>query len=133
MGTRIHSKDTYFSLNAVNLSSFMNSSDFERSADEHDVTCYGNDDHVFDGGLGTGKTSLGGFYNTDAAGPRATIEPLVGTVVAMVHRPAGTGTGKPGDTVNVLVKSYKESAPIAGYVMWTVELTHSGAVTTANQ
>jgi hypothetical protein len=130
---RVHSKQTYYSLNAVDLSGFMNTSDFERGADEHDVTVYGNDDHVFDGGLGVGKTTIGGFYNTDAAGPRATIEPLIGTVVALIHRPAGTGTGKPQDTVNVLVKTYKESAPIAGYVMWTAELTHSGAVTTANQ
>lgn len=130
---RVHSKSTVFLLNAVDLSQYMNTSDFERGADEHDVTTYGADDHVFDGGLGVGKTTIGGFYNTDAAGPRATIEPLIGGVHPLVHRPAGTGTGKPQDSVNVLVKTYKESAPIAGYVMWTAELTHSGAVTTTNQ
>jgi hypothetical protein len=129
----VHTKSTYWSINAVDISTYCNASDFERGADEHDVTCYGVDDHVVAGGLGNGKTTIGGLYDTAAGGPRATIEPLIGTVVALVHRPAGTGTGKPQDTVNVLVKNYKESAPVADYVRWSADLTHSGAVTTANQ
>lgn len=131
--TFVHGKNTYISLNGVDLSAFCNTSNFEREADEHDVTCYGNNSHVFAGGLGKGAASIGGVYNDDAAGPRDTIEPLLGTVVTLIRRPEGTGSGKPQDSVSVLVKNYVESSPVADMVTWTCALTLSGDVTSSNQ
>jgi hypothetical protein len=128
-----HGKLTYVSLNAVNLSTFANNTEYEKSADEHDVTTYGKNSHVFAGGLKGGKATISGVYDNGAAGPRATIEPLVGTVTELIHRPEGTGTGLPEDTVDVLVKSYKESAPVADMRMWTAELTFSDDVVSADQ
>jgi hypothetical protein len=129
----VHGKNTYVSLNAVNLSAFCNNSEKEKTADEHDVTTYGKNSHVFAGGLKGGKCTISGIYDNTTAGPHDTIDPLVGSVVALVHRSEGTGSGLPQDTVNVLVKSYKESAPVADMVMWTTELTYSDDVTSTNQ
>ncbi|MGH9251141.1 MAG: hypothetical protein ACRD0W_16695, partial [Acidimicrobiales bacterium] len=129
----IHGKGSVYLLNSVDLSTFGTSMEFERSADSHDVTTYGKNSHVYLGGLGDGTATLEGVYDDGAMGPRATIEPLIGTVVPFVHRPEGTGTGKPGDTVNVLVVSYSESSPVADMITWSTELQMAGDVVTADQ
>lgn len=129
----VHGKNTYISLNAVDLSAFTNQSEFGREADTHDVTCYGKNDHVFKGGLGNGTASMSGIYDDTATGPRDTIEPLIGTNVTLIRRPEGTGSGKPEDSVNVVVKSYKETSPVADMVAWAAELQLSDAVTSTNQ
>jgi hypothetical protein len=133
MAGEVHGKHTYVSLAGDNLSTFSNNTEIELNADEHDVTTYGSNAHKFSGGLTGGSATLSGIYNSNASGPRAVIQPLIGTVVELIHRPEGTGTGNPEDTVDVLVKSYKESAPVADMRMWTCELTLSGDVVTADQ
>jgi hypothetical protein len=78
--------------------------------------------------------SAGGIYdNTASTGPRAVIEPLVGTKVPAVRRPEGTGSGKPQDTVDVVVTSYVETSPVADMVTWSVELQGSDAVASTTQ
>jgi hypothetical protein len=129
-----HGKDTVVLLNSNDLSQWLNDSSWTRTPDSHDVTTYGNDNHVFDGGLGNGTTPLAGIYDTSTtSGPAAVIQPLVGTVVPLVYRPEGTGAGKPERSVNVLVGEYQETHPVADYVMWTVNLQHSGDVTLSTQ
>lgn len=132
MGT-VHNKATYVSLDGDDISPYTNTSDWQRTADEHESTCYGADDATFDGGIRRGTMPIGGVYDDTAAGPKAIIEPLLGTKVEMIYRPEGIGTGKPESTVDVLVKSYNETAPVADIRRWTAELTFSGAVVTADQ
>lgn len=130
----VHGKDTFISLDGKDLSPFTNTSELTRQADSHDVTTYGKDDHVVAGGLRKGSASMGGIYdNTATTGPRAVINPLVGTVVPLVRQPEGVGTGKPTDTVNVLVEEYVETNPVADMVTWSVKLTLSDAVASTTQ
>lgn len=129
----VHGKNTYISLNAVDLSAFTNTSTLTRKADKHDVTTYGKNDHVYQGGLGDGDFSMGGTYDNTAAGPRDTIEPLIGTNVTLIRRPEGTGVGLPQDSVNVLVEEYVETNPVADMVTWSCKLQPSDAVTSTNQ
>lgn len=128
-----HGKDTYVSLAATDISTFTDSTTYNQGADEHDSTCYGAEGHEFTGGLKTGTVTIGGKYVTGASGPRAVIAPLLGTKVAFVYRPEGTGTALPEDTATVLVKAYNQSAPVADIVRWTAELTISGVVTPGTQ
>lgn len=127
--TFVHGKDTVVTLSATDLSAAWNNTDWERSSDEHDVTCYGKAAHVLQGGLLGGKVTGSGVYANGASGPRAVIEPLIGTNVTLILKPEGTGTGKPQRSVSVLVKSYKESAPVADYIRWTADFTMSDVVT----
>lgn len=131
--TKVHGKDTVYLLDGNDLSTHSNSVEFERSADSHDVTTFGNNSHRKFGGLGDGSVTLAGFYDTVATSPRRVIEPLIGTIVPLVHRPEGTGTGKPEDQVSVLVQSYTESSPVADMVTWTADLEMDGDVTTIDQ
>lgn len=130
----IHSKQTVITIGGDDISGYVNSSDLDRTADSHDVTTYGKNAHVKAGGLGDGSANVGGIYdNTANTGPRAVLEPLVGTVVELVRQPEGAGAGKPQDVVNVLVTSYKEDAPIADYVKWSLSMELSDEIDSTPQ
>src|SRR5262245_20264817 len=129
----VHGKNTVIKLNAVNLSAFTNQSYVGREADTHDGTCYGKNDHVFKGRLGAGTASMSGIYDDTTSGPRDVIEPLIGTNVPLIRQPEGAGTGKPQDSVDVVVRRYVETSPVADMVAWSAELQLSDAVTSTNQ
>jgi hypothetical protein len=132
--TFIHGKNTFVSLNGSDLSSFADASELNREADEHDVTTYGKQAHVVQGGLLSSSASISGTYdNTAGTGPRAVIRPLIGTVVTLIRRPEGTGTGRPQDSVSVHVKKYVETNPVADMVKWSCELTGSDVITSTTQ
>lgn len=129
-----HGKGTIITVTAVDLSAFTNTSEFERGSDEHDVTTYGKNDHVVQGGLLTGKFTMGGVYdNAAASNPKVTLPPLIGTVVAVIRKPEGTGTGKPQQAFSALLVKYVETAPVADMITWSAEFTKSDAVTSTTQ
>lgn len=129
----VHGKGSVVILNGTDLSAFVNSMDWNRSADEHDTTTYGQVAHTKQGGLLDGTCQIGGLYDNSVSGPRRTIEPLIGTNVSLVHRPEGTGAGRPQDTATVHVQSYNESSPVADMVTWTADLNISGDPVTVDQ
>jgi len=130
----VHSRVTVIKLGTVDISQYVKSSEFARKADSHDVTTYGKDDHVYAGGLGDGSFKCDGLYDSTATtGPRALIEPLIGTTVALTRRPEGTGSGKPQDIVNIIITGYTESSPVADYVTWSMEGQLSDAVNSTAQ
>jgi hypothetical protein len=131
---KVHGKGTFVSLGGSDLSQYGSNMEFERTSDAHDVTTYGNDAHRKFGGLLDGTSTISGFYDSTAGtGPRAVIEPKLGTVVALVHRPEGTGAGRPQDTVQALVTSYTESSPVADMVTWECEVEFDGDVISVTQ
>lgn len=133
MVTFVHAKDTYISVDGDDLSAFTNTSELDREADEHDVTCYGADAHDYEGGLLNGTGSLSGIYDSTANGPRGVLRPLLGTKVTVVRRPEGTGTGKPQDSVTALIRRYVETNPVADMVAWSCEIRLCGNVTSTTQ
>jgi len=130
----IHGKDTFVSLDGNDLSAYTTSSEISRTADSHDVTTYGQTAHVYEGGLLDGTGKMEGVYNSTAGtGPRAVINPLIGTSVTWIRRPEGTGAGLPQDSVTVLVTGYTETNPVADMVTWAADLQLSGAVDSTAQ
>lgn len=129
-----HGKSTHVSLNGVNISSYCSSCTYNKLADNHDVTTFGNDVHIYDVGLGDGSATLDGFYETISVtgSPKLTVSPLVGRAspVTLIHGPEGNSTGKPSDTVSVRVTSYTESNPVADMVTWTAELQFTSTIVT---
>jgi hypothetical protein len=124
---KVHGQNTFISLNGVDLSSYGTSVEMKRSADAHDVTTFGNNSHRKAGGLFDGAATIQGLYdNVAAVSPRAVIEPIIGTVVALIERPEGTGVGKPQRGVNVLITNYDETNPVADYVTWQCEVEFDG-------
>jgi hypothetical protein len=130
-----HTKDTVIKVNSVDLSTYVTTSQLEKTADSHDVTTYGKDSHVFAPGLKNGTATMSGLYDTTAvSGPRAALEPLVGAAaVPLVRQPEGTGSGKPQDAVDVLVIKYVETAPVADYATWSCDMQLSDDVDSTAQ
>ncbi|KAB1925148.1 hypothetical protein F8280_12115 [Micromonospora noduli] len=130
----IHGKSTVITLDGDDLSAYTNTSELTLTADSHDVTTYGKNSHVFSGGLKGGTATMGGIYDSTAStGPRAVIKPLIGTVVELIRKPEGTGSGKPTDTVDVLLTQYVETNPVADMVTWSCEMTLSDDVASTTQ
>lgn len=130
----VHGKNTVIILNGSDLSVFCDSSEHHKKPDVHDLTTYGKDAHVKQGGLLDGNGSIGGIYDSSTGtGPRAVINPLVGQNVTYTRRVEGTGAGRPQDTVNVVVGEYVETDPVADYVRWTLALDYSDTINSTPQ
>lgn len=132
-----HGKNTFVSLNAVNLSTFTKQTSFEDSTSVHDVTTYGptRTRKSKQAGLGDGKITISGVYDDGATGPRLTIKPLkaAGTAVPFVFQPEGVGTGKSQSVVSVIIASYNESSSVDDMIQWTAELEMTGDLNEADQ
>lgn len=130
----IHGKNTNITVDGKDLSQYTDSSEIKRSADDHDVTTYGNDAHVYAGGLLDGTFTMSGTYDSTAStGPRAVLNGILGTVVEIVRQPEGTGAGKAQDTFNALMTSYVETSPVADMVKFSVDFNISGDVDSTAQ
>lgn len=132
---RVHSKNTVITVDGNDLSAFTNTSEFNPTTDEHDVTTYGKDGRVFAGGLTNGSFTMGGFYDSTAmTGPRAVLQALkAGPPVTVVRQPEGAGVGLPQDSFSGLLTSYQESAPVADYQQWSATFRVSGDVDSTAQ
>lgn len=120
----VHGKGTAVSIDGDDLSVYSTSVTFTRTADTHETTTFGKTSKTYAAGLKDGTASVEGIYDSTAnTGPGAVLRPLVGAAeVAFVYKPEGAGTGKPLATVDALVTSYEESAPVADMITWTAEL-----------
>ena len=130
----VHGKLTVITVATKDISPYCKTSSYEGSADVHDTTGYGKDAHVKDGGLLDGKFTCGGTYdNTALVGPRNALKPLLGTKVAVVRKPEGTGTGKPQDSFQAVLSKYVETNPVDDMVSWSAEFEISDVITTTTQ
>jgi hypothetical protein len=119
---RIQNKHTVIIVDGVDISEHCTDSNRERSSGTEDNTTYGKNAIVKDPTLLTGAFACSGKYDTSTTnGPRAVIDPLVGTKVTIKYRPEGTGPGLPQDLLEAVVTKYVETAPVGGYRLWSME------------
>lgn len=118
---RKHSKYTVIIIDGHDISTDCTDSTCEQSSGTEDNTTYGKNAQVFDPTLLNSAFSCGGKYSDSATGPRAVLKPLVGTKVPVQYRPEGTGSGLPQDEFDAVITKYTETAPVAGYRLWTLE------------
>lgn len=132
---QVHGRRFYWSLDGDDLSPYGDATDPERTADTHETTTYHptRKGKTYAGGNLDGTCTVGGVYETGAAGPAAIIEPLLGQTVEYIYRPEGTGTGKPEKTVDVVVSKYTESFPVNDMVRWSADLQFTGDVVITTQ
>ena len=130
----IHGKNTVITVATKDLSQYTDTSELPRTADSHDVTTYGNDSHRKAGGLLDGTFTMSGTYDSTAlSGPRAALNPLLGTVVAIIRQPEGAGASLPQDSFNALLTGYTETNAVADMVKWSASFEIDGDVDTTAQ
>lgn len=120
----VHGKGTAVSIDGDDLSVYSTSVTFTRTAEAHETTTFGKNSKTYAPGLKDATASLEGIYdNTANTGPGAVLRALIGAAaVEFVYQPEGDGVGKPVATVDALVTSYEESAPVADMITFTAEL-----------
>jgi hypothetical protein len=118
---RKHSKLTVIIIDSNDVSTFCTDSNCEQSSGTEDNTTYGKNAVVKDGTLLDGAFGCSGKYDDGATGPRAVLKPLVGTKVNVKYRAEGTGAGLPQDSFDAVITKYTETAPVAGYRLWSLE------------
>lgn len=128
-----HSKKTVVIIAGNDISTVTTDSNRKRGAGTEDNTTYGKDDIVKDPTQRTGEFGCNGKYYDGPAGPRAILDPLVGTKVNIKYRPEGTGSGLPQDSFDAVITGYEETAPVAGYRLWTLTTEPSDAWDTTPQ
>lgn len=129
----VHGRHLFVSVDGDDLSPYTNEVKYSNEADTHETTTFGKNSKTYAGGLKDGTMSLTGVYDNGVGGPRAVLRPLLGTTVEAIYRPEGTGTGRPQDTVDVVVQTYEETAPVGDMIAWTCELQLSDDVTPSTQ
>jgi hypothetical protein len=115
------------------ISQYCTDSNRKRTSGTEDNTTYGKDDEIHDPTLRKGEFGCSGKYDTSATGPRAVLDPLVGTSVNIKYRPEGTGSGLPQDSFTAVITGYEETAPVAGYRAWALTTQPSDVWDTADQ
>jgi hypothetical protein len=118
---RVHSKRTVIIIDGNDISTHCTDSNCEESSGTEDNTTYGKNKVVKDPTLGDGAFGCSGKYDDSATGPRAVLKPLVGQKVNVKYRPEGTGSGLPQDSFDAVITKYVETAPVAGYRLWSLE------------
>ena len=123
-----HGRHTVIILDGNNMSTFSDNTEETDGIDTHDVTTYGAARKAYSAGLGDGTFTISGTHDNTVSGPRSVIKPIMhtGNPVPFVYRTEGTGSGLPEEQVDVVVKSYKQTAPVADMVKWTAELQMTG-------
>jgi hypothetical protein len=112
----VKSKETVCLVAGNDISGYSTESSRSRTSNTEDNTTYGKNAIVKDPTLLDGAFTISGKYDSDTeAGPRAVLDPLVGTKVEIIYRPEGTGAGLPQDRFDAVITDYTETAPVAGY------------------
>jgi len=99
-----HGTNAVLTVNAVNLSAYINKTGMDMQTDTAEVTVLGNTAKNYIPGLEDGTIPLAGPY--DVALDTA-INAMRRTLVAFIYQPQGTTTGLPKYTGNCLLTSYK--------------------------
>lgn len=137
----VHGKDTVITIDGKDLSAYANTSELGRSGEVHNVTTYGSANYpdgrkpnVYNPGNVDSKGNVSGVYDSTAvSGPRAVLKALTGKKVALIRKPEGTGTGRPQETVDIIVTDYTETNPVADMVTWKCEFQGSGVIAEITQ
>ena len=118
-----HGRLTYVKINSVDLSPWIDNSNWPENADSHETTTYGKTYKTFVSGLKTMTASIGGLYDAAAGGPEATLRPLVGgAAVPFEYGPEGSVAAKKKISGSLIVTRFEPAHPVGDMVRWTADL-----------
>lgn len=132
---KVYGRRMYISAGGTDISTYCNTSTFDREAEVDQVTGYGVDDHVYDAdGIRDGTFEIGGVYDdTAVTSPNVLFDGNEGDSFAIVRRVQGTGVGKPQQAFTAILKKYVETAPVAGHTTWSATFQKTGSVVKTTQ
>ena len=119
--------NSYFLVDAVDWSSYMDSQSIDRARDMLDTTVFGLTDKTQIAGLRSHSISVSG--NWDATHDAAAVACDDGEVVAFEFGPEGSTAGNVKYSGNCWITDYGQSSSVSDKVTWSASFTPDGAVT----
>jgi hypothetical protein len=124
----IHGKNTFISVNGIDISDYSNETGFPRTKDTSETTTFNKDGKTYIPGLKDSKLSLKGPFDPaldDVISAAYDSDALI----PFVYGPAGNGTGSIRYTGNMIVTSYEGGGPVSDAEEWSAELQISDVPT----
>lgn len=125
----VHGKETFFELDATDISAYCDSSSLNRVKDLFETTTFGADDKTYIDGLREYDVPIGGKWDpTLDAALDGTDD---GATVQFKFAPGGSGTI--GYSGNAFLANYNIDSPVGGGTTWSASFKPSAAVTRTTQ
>ncbi len=119
----------YFSLDASDISTYLDTQSLDRLRNILDVSAFGDTDKVHIAGMRSHAISLGGPW--DPTGDAVLDGADDAAVVAFVFGPEGNTSGDIQYSGNALFAQYTVTVGVDDKVTWSANFTPTGAVTRA--
>lgn len=128
-----HGKDSTFTIDGVELTTYLDSITMPETVDVAETSTMGQDAKTYIEGMSGGTISISGRWDeTATTGPDAVLSGLKGAgESAFVYGPAGDATGAVTYTGNAILTGYSRTSPIGDVVAFTADFQITGAVTRA--
>jgi hypothetical protein len=130
----VHGKDAAFTVNAVVLTTYLTSFEFNQDVDMAETSTMGLEAKTYISGLSDATFSIAGRYDSTAvSGPDVVLNALVGadTPTTFEAGPEGATTGKIKYSGSCLLTSYNVSADVGDVVAFTAEFQCTGPIVKA--
>jgi hypothetical protein len=121
----VHGSNAYVSIDADDVSVYLDSATLDKMVETAEVTAFGDDDKEYIPGLRDSTISGGGHW--DATGDGFVADWDDGAVVEVIVGPAGSASGMVSYTFNAILTSYNIDMPVGGRVGFSISLQRSGA------
>jgi hypothetical protein len=123
----VHGSNSYVTVDADNVTGYLDQASLEKMVDTAETTAFGDDDKEFIAGLRDTTLNISGHW--DAAQDQFAADWDDGAVVSCIVGPAGNTAGNVRYTFNALITSYTVDMPVSGRVSWSASLQRTGATT----
>lgn len=126
-----HGKDSTFSIDAVELTTYLDSISMPESVDVAETSTMGQEAKTYIEGMSGGTISISGRWDeTATTGPDAVLAGLKGAGAnAFEYGPAGDTAGAVIYTGQAILTGYSRTSPIGDVVAFTADFQITGAVT----
>jgi hypothetical protein len=128
---KYHGKNTFFSVDGVELSAYLNEVTWPTERDTAETSTFGQSAKTYVVGLSDATVDLTGVWDdTATTGPDVVLSGLLAEedTIPVVFGPSGDGSGRRRYTANAYVTGYETSSPIGDVVAFTASLQISGPV-----
>lgn len=129
---KVHGKDSYFSVDSDNLTTYLDNISFPRTRETVQTSTMGLESHTYTAGLMDGTISLSGKWDdTATTGPDAVLSGLLagGAEVAFEYGPEGNDSGDIKMSGSCICTAYAVNSSLSDVVLFTAEFQVSGTVT----
>lgn len=128
---KYHGYKGHFSIDGVDLSSYLTDVSMDQSVDVAETSTFGTLDKTYLDGMRDATISIAGRWDdTASTGPDVVLQGLRGDGAnAFIYGPSGSTGGMVKYTGNAILTAYAPTTPIADVVAFTATFQVTGAIT----